>query len=172
MGIFQSGGSQVGSAQITDNSIVNADINSAAAIARTKLANPLLLKVRKSSNQTLGAMAVVTFDTEVTDVDNAFASNLYTSPRAQTVKIIANLQISNAESTVRSLLAELRLNGAAIRTQGACTNGENPGQSGITIVETVTLAQNDTIDLRASSTGTSQAVVSGAAFSSLTIESA
>lgn len=38
MPIFQSGGGQVGSSQITDGSIVNADINSAAAIAQSKLA--------------------------------------------------------------------------------------------------------------------------------------
>jgi hypothetical protein len=38
MPIFQSGGGQVGSSQITDDSIVNADINSAAQIAMSKIA--------------------------------------------------------------------------------------------------------------------------------------
>lgn len=170
MPIFTGGGSQVGSAQINDDSIVNADINSAAAIARTKLAGPLLLKVRKSANQALGVMAVVTFDTEVVDVDNAFASNTYTSPRAQNVRIIANLHLSNAESTARFCVAELRVNGNAVRTNSTVFAGTNPSNSGITIVETLALAQGDTVDLRASSNAGSQAVVGGAAFSSLTIE--
>lgn len=170
MGIFQSGGASVGSAGIIDGAIVNADINAAAAIARTKLANPLLLKVTKSANQTLGAMAVVTFDTEAIDVDAAFASNLYTSPRAQTVRIIANLHLSNAESTARFCVGEIRVNGAAVRTNSEAFGGANPSNGGITIVETVTLAQGDTVDVRASSNSTSQSVVGGAAFSSLVIE--
>lgn len=41
MGFFTGGGSQVGSAQINDGSIVNADVNAAAAIAQSKLGDNL-----------------------------------------------------------------------------------------------------------------------------------
>lgn len=58
MAFLQSGGSIVGSAQITDGAIVNADVNAAAAIAQSKIAGAAgsssdIVRVLTSSNAAL-----------------------------------------------------------------------------------------------------------------------
>lgn len=169
MGFFTGGGSQVGSAQINDNSIVNADINSAAAIERRKLASGLVLRVTKSANQALGAEAQITFDTEAVDTLTAFASNVFTAPRAMNVIVVLNAHMTSGGSSVREGSVAVRKNGAVVRICGWSSGDTGGGLYGATVVEVLTLAQNDTIDCVATSNGAEQALVSGATATTLTV---
>ena len=164
-----SGGGVVGSAQITDNSITNADINSAAVIARAKLASGLVLKVRKSAAQGLGGSAQLTFDTEVVDSLGAFAANVFTAPRAMNVCVVLVVPITNTESTVRGVGAAIRLNGSAIRGSHGTTGDSSGDNAGVTLVEFLTLALNDTIDATAYSNSTSQTAAGGVDGTCLTV---
>lgn len=173
MPVFTSGGSAVGTGEINNGAIINEDINANAAIDQKKFASPVLVKATKSANQALSlAPALLTFDTEVTDVDNAFASSVYTSPRAQTVRVMVNVYITDTDSTPRHLILQIRVNGSVVRQIAASTSSAAGDPSGIAITDVITLANTNTLDIYLAGTDASHSAVGGAAFTCLTIESA
>lgn len=168
MPVITSGGSLVTSQSIVNGTITNEDINAGAAIAPAKLSDGLVLKVRKSSAQTLGANAQITFDTEVVDTLSAFASNVFTAPRAMRLLAVLNVPITTNESTIRACEAAIRVNSSALRYNG-CLTGDAAGKNGgITVIELLSLAQNDTVDATVVGTA-SQTAAGGSTGTSLTL---
>lgn len=168
--IFSGGAANVSSSQITDGTITNADINSAAAIARTKLGDSLLLKVTKSAQQDVTASpAVLTFDTEVADTDSAFASNVYTSPRDQQVLAIVVVGLESNSSTDEVLTVSLRIGGSAVRTVETRAMDTTGHHNNISFCELLDLSTDDTVDIVISSSGTATDVLAGGAFTCFTI---
>jgi hypothetical protein len=103
-----SGGSVVGSAQITDDSIVNADINSAAAIAQTKVAG--------SSN---GNTDLIAFER------TAAATHSLTTVTGQRVLVIATGNVGIASATTLTSVT-LKYNGV---TKATIEVGESGGSA-------------------------------------------
>lgn len=169
MPVFTSGGSQVGSEQINDDSIVNADINSAAGIERRKLADGLLVKATATSNAAFSSQAQVVFDVEVVDTLNAFSSNAFTAPRDMEVLVIVNLPIAQGGSTDRNAIVELHVNGTAVRRCGGGVPGGTSSTAGMNLIEKLTLAENDVLDVEVSASGAGLSLIGGSNNRCLTI---
>lgn len=171
MPFFTGGGSSVTTANIVDGTIVNNDINATAGIQRRKLESAVLVKATKSAGQALGAMAKVTFDTEVTDTENAFAASTFTAPRAMNVLIMVVLPNDSNADTVRDGIIAIRKNGAEVRRVGSSMSGGQDHVNGGMLMEAQTLAINDTIEIYAQSAdaGDVQNIISGATGACLTI---
>jgi hypothetical protein len=94
MGIFTGGGSQVGSAQINDGAIVNADVNAAAGIAQSKIAG--------NAN---AAGDIVSVET------TAGVTHALTTLAGERVLVIAKGNLSDGTGTARTI--SLNYNGVA-----------------------------------------------------------
>lgn len=104
MPIFQSGGGQVGSSQITDDSIVNADVNSAAAIAQAKLAG------------------AVDADTDIIKAELSYSStHSLTTVAGQKVVVIASFRPDGAAGLTT---AALKYNGVTKHSASVGSNSD------------------------------------------------
>lgn len=114
MAFLQSGGSVVGSAQITDGAIVNADINANAAIALSKIANPPYAVLADVTLGTLG----VTLDTGTFTAK----TNLRIIVASAGHAVAATLALTLNNDTGANYAYSISENGAASATSGAASS--------------------------------------------------
>lgn len=114
MPLAQSGGSNVGSSQIIDGAIVNADINAAAAIDLSKIAFSGASVATAGGSITSNATATVAWNTENYDTDtyhdNVTNNSRLTVPSTGKYLITCSINLSSSQALIHTALL-LRVDG-------------------------------------------------------------
>lgn len=133
MPYFVGGGSAVGSAEITDGAIVDADVNASAAIAQTKLAG------------------AIDADTDIVKVEvTSGTTHALTTVAGQRVVVLASFTPDGAAGIAN---VNLKYNGVTKHTMSVGTNNDNTGMTLMYTEVPGAATQNITVDASAGTIG-------------------
>lgn len=160
---------QVAAGDYAAGSIVNADVNSAAAIAATKMASYAFLAYNSADDASAtgaGAQATVDFDTELFDLGSAFASDTFTAPVTGKFRLSAGVQIGALTAAMTQGILRIVTSNRTYLTQfnigAARTPGAEAGMQ-LSVLADMDAADTATVTLQIANGAGNDATIQGAA---------
>ncbi|MDB3919949.1 hypothetical protein N9349_04275 [Candidatus Pelagibacter sp.] len=136
-----------GSGNITLSSNMTTAVQSAGS------ANTPAFFVHNNASQSLtsSTFTEVTFQTEVVDTDNAFASNTFTVPSGKggNYLIGSNLEFRTNADNLRGIINNIYVNGSMYMKQNNEYESSYPAKANLTVVSVIPLSAGDTVNIYA-----------------------